>query len=389
MTTEREAAADPEYAQDVAKVREAARQLGVDNIEDGSWFRRLVAGHIKTYFAKFRPEVWDRVYPGLDTEQRADAQIKKVARKAAAAGAVAGLGASSGELLAMLSEGIAAPVGVPAAIFSMVVEAWYTAVAQVDLACDLASIYSVPFDSDDVGEVATLFGLALGVDIKKKKDEERNAPDERVHDTLTEKMIELKEGEIASRIGRKLLEEAVMRNLVPFVSIPISARWNYVATKKLGFTVKKYMRYRRALEASFDNLCLTDVALPALLLEGAWLLATVDGDAGHEEILALALVMDKLTHAQRTQVELKTSLEEDEEKWFDELAHAPASMHDTLLNTLFLMAATDRELQPGERRFLRRCGKVLNREVDCALVAQIAHYFASGENVPAGMLSGR
>lgn len=388
MTTEHLETAAPEYVEDVAKVREAARQLGVDNIDDGSWFRRLVAGHIKKYFAKFRPDTWDRAYPGLDVEERADAQIRKVARKAAAAGAVAGLGASTGELLTMMSEGLAAPVGVPAAISSMVIEAWYTALAQIDLACDLASIYSVPFDSEDVGEVATLFGLALGVDIKKRKEEEINAPLEREHDKLTEKMIELKEGEIASRIGRKLLEEAVMRNLVPFVSIPISARWNYVATKKLGFTVKKYMRYRRALEASFDKLCLTAFADPALLVEGVWLLATVDGDAGHEEILALALVMDKLAPAQRAQVALHTTLGDDEEKWFEELARAPANMHDTLLDTLSLMAATDRELQPGERRFLRRCGKVLNREVDCARVAQIAHYFASGQNVPAGMLLG-
>ncbi len=375
-----------EHGEDVAKVREAAKELGVDQIEDGSWFRRLVAGHIKKYFGKFRADTWDLAYPGLDAEARAEAQIKKVARRASAAGAVAGVGASTGELLAMMTEGLAAPIGVPAAILSMVIEAWYTALAQVDLACDLASIYGVTFDSDDVGEVATLFGLALDVNIKKRKEAELNAPVEHEHDKLTEKLIELKEGEIASRIGRKLLEEAVMRNLVPFVSIPISARWNYVATKKLGFTVKKYMRYRRALEASFDKLCLSEVTRPALLVEGVWLLATVDGEAGHEEVLALALVMEKLTAAQRAQVQLHKTLGDDEEKWFEELAHSPKAMHDALLDTLSLMAATDRELQPGERRFLKRCGKVLEREVDCARVAQMAHYFASGENIPSGML---
>src|SRR6185437_2483465 len=184
-----------EHGHDVATVREAAKELGVDQIEDGSWFRRLVAGHVKKYFAKIRPGTWDRLYPGLDTEARADAQIKKVARHASAAGAVAGIGASTGELLAIVSEGLAAPVGVPAAIFSMLVEAWFTALAQIDLACDLASIYGVPFDSDDVGEVATLFGLALDVDIKKKKIAHLKDVEFK-HAKPTEKLIELKEGEI-------------------------------------------------------------------------------------------------------------------------------------------------------------------------------------------------
>src|SRR5262249_25635777 len=158
---------------------------------------------------------------------------------------------STGELLSLVTDGLAAPVGVPAAVLSMALEAGFTALLQIDLACDLASIYGVPFDADDVGEVATLFGLALEVEIKKKKEAEADAKE--APTGLTSKLIQLEDGEIATRIGKKLLEEAVMRNIVPVAGIAISARWNYVATTKLGATVKKYVRYRRALTQTFKK----------------------------------------------------------------------------------------------------------------------------------------
>ena len=37
-----------------------------------------------------------------------------------------------------------------------------------------------------------------------------------------------------------------MRNIIPFVGVAISARWNYVATRLLGKKANKYVRYRRA-----------------------------------------------------------------------------------------------------------------------------------------------
>jgi hypothetical protein len=374
------------HEEEIASLRDAARQMGVDKLRDGTWFTRIVVAHVKKHHATIGPDHWDRLYPGLDVEQRAHKQILSVARKAAATGVLASAGASTGELLSLFTDGLAAPVGVPAAALSMALEAGYTALLQIDLVCDLASMYGVPFDADDVGEVATLFGLALEVDVKKpsKKEGEdaREAPT-----GLTSKLMELEGGDIGTRIGRKMLEDSVVKNIVPLVGLAISARWNYVATRKLAATAKKYIRYRRALTQTLSRLRLTSVTDPAVLVEGAWLLATVDGNAGHEEVMAIALIMDALPEDKRKAIELDKTLGDDEEEWFDDLARVPREMHDALLDVLYLIAATDKELQLSERRFLKRVGKALGRGIEFERVEQICAHLDEGDELPSGFLS--
>jgi uncharacterized protein (DUF697 family) len=367
----------------MAKLRDAARQMGVDKLRDGTWFRRAVAAHVKKHHATVGPDHWEKLYPGLTAEQRAEKEIARVAQRAAATGACASLGASAGELVSFFTEGLAAPIGVPAAMLSMALEAGYTALLQIDLVCDLASIYGVPFDANDVGEVATLFGLALEVEVKetRKSDgvEEQDAPK-----GLTAKLIELEDGDVATRIGRKMLEESVVKNIVPVVGMAISARWNYVATRKLAATARKYIRYRHALRHALGKLKLTTVSAPELLVEGAWLLATVDGEAGHEEVMAIALILEALPQDRRPKIELGKTLDDDEEKWFDGLSRASPDMHDALLDVLYLVAATDKALEASERRFLRRVGKALGRDVDFDRVEQICRHLARGDELPDG-----
>ena len=362
------------------------RRQKVTQLRDGSWFQRVVADHVKKHLAATDAGRWIARHPGKDLEQRASLEIKSAARRAATAGIVASTGASTGEILALLTEGLAVPVGVPIAIVCMILEAAYTSFLQIDLACDLASMYGVPFDADDIGEVATLFGLSLEVDVKKRRpiheDETRSEPDE--ERGLTAKLQELEDGELAKKIGKKLIEESVMRNAIPLLGIPISGRWNYVATKRLGQTAKKYMRYRRALVQGCAALRLDTVGNPALLVEGAWLLATTDGDAGHEEVMALALIMDQLTDVQRRSIELDKTLGDDEEEWFVELAKAPAAMYEPMLDVFYLIAATDKEVQAAERRFLRRVGKAIGRPIDFDRLERICRHLADGEDLPPG-----
>lgn len=378
-------AAERTREHEMASLRDAARQMGVDKLRDGTWFTRIVVSHVKKHHATIAADHWDRLYPGLDLEERAHRQILSVARKAAATGAVASVGASTGELLSLFTDGLAAPVGVPAAALSMALEAGYTALLQIDLVCDLASIYGVPFDADDVGEVATLFGLALEVDVKKQKKKE--AEDTREAPTgLTSKLMELEGGDIGTRIGRKMLEDSVVKNIVPVVGMAISARWNYVGTRKLAAAAKKYIRYRRALEQTLKRLKLDTVTDPAVLVEGAWLLATVDGEAGHEEVMAIALIMDALRADQREAIELDRTLGDDEEEWFEALAKVPREMHDALLDVLYLIAATDKELELSEKRFLRRVGKALGRTIDFDRIERICSHLDEGDELPHGFL---
>jgi hypothetical protein len=365
----------------IGRMRDAAKQLGVRSIQDGSWFRRIVTDHVKAHHEKIDRAHFDRVYPGVSTEDRAQAEIRRVALKAAAAGSLASAGASTGELLSFFTDGLAAPIGVPAAILSMGLEAAYTALIQIDLACDLGLIYDTPFDAGDVGEIATLFGLALELDVysKQRRHEEETGEKPR---GLTARLIQLEEGEIATRIGRKLLEESVMKNIIPIAGLAISARWNYVATMKLGGKVRKYMRYRHAVRAAVKELRLGTVIDPTLLIEGAWLLSTVDGEAGHEEMLAMAAVMDLLTPEQRKHVQGDWQLGDDEEGWFARLPKVDPGMHAPLLDTLYLVAAADRELAVPERRFMKRIGVALGCEIDVDRIERICRHLEEGEPPP-------
>ena len=366
--------------EDMARLRAAADAVGASKMRGGSWFRRIVKSRLEHRALGQPPGTWDRLYPGLGDDQRADERIRRAARRCAIAGGFASVGTSSGELLALFTEGLGAPIGMPMAALSMGAEAAYTALVQIDLACDLASIYGVPFLADDMGEVTTLFGLALGVDIRKRTDD-----DDDDHHGLTARLMRLEDGEIATRIGRKLLEDAFVRNVIPVAGTAISARLNYVGTARLGAAAKRYVRYRRALVGACGRLGFHGVADPRFLIEGAWLLATVDGDAGHEEMLALALLVDQLPPARRADLGLG-ALGDDEERWFEALPYVAEELRGPLLDVLFLIAAADRQLEPAERRFLRRVGKALGREIDLPRVAAIGRHLARGEAPPPGFL---
>ena len=371
--------------EELARLRDAARQLGVNSLRDGSWFRKIIASHVKKHAAEVKADHWDRVYPGLDVEERAQQQIKRVVRKTVATAVAASTLSSAGELASLFSEGLAAPIGIPATILAMTMEGTYTSLLQIDLACDLASIYGVPFDPDDVGEVATLFALALEIDVKKKPSDEPEEDREKPRG-LASKLMELEDGDLAKKIGRKMLEDAVIKNVLPVVGIAVAARWNYLGTRRLAAAVRKYVRYRRALRHTLERLDLSGVTDPGVLVEGAWLLATVDGDAAHEEVMAVAAIMDHLSPEARRVLELDKALGEDEEDWFESLARLPRAMHDPLLDVLYLIAATDRTLCPSERRFLRRVAKALGREVDLGRVDRICRHLASGEDPPADVI---
>ena len=99
----------------------------------------------------------------------------------------------------------------------------------------------------------------------------------------------------------------------------------------------------------------------------------------------MAFIMDQLSFEQRQGIELDTTLGDDEEEWFELLVKTPRETHDALLDVLYLIAATDREVQAAERRFLRRVGKALGREIDFARLLGICRHLADGDELPPGV----
>jgi hypothetical protein len=367
-------------------IADAAENFRFGEVRDGIWFRKILEQHARRRTARNETRCWDVVYPKLDVEARAEAHIKRAARRAAAAGAAASAGASAGELLSLVTEGLGAPLGLPAAILSMVAEAAFTTLVQLDLATDLGSIYGVAF-GDDVDEMAILFALALGKEPPRKKivngqqtEDGAAVATPKPHRGLIARLIELEDGEVATHIGKKLLEDAVLRNVIPIAGIGISARWNYVATTKFGERVSSYLRYRRALAGAAHKIRIADVKNPEVFVRGAWLLASCDGEPSREEMMAIALVLEQFPEAER---QLPVYDVDDEEAWFDRVARVPDEIDERLIDLLGLVAAVDKELAVPERRFLSRLGKVLDRKIDFGRIDALCAHLREGEDPPA------
>jgi hypothetical protein len=364
-----------------AALRVFADKLGLERFVDGNWFRKLAIEHIRRHHQKINIAHRGHTCVALDMEECADALIHSACKKACYAGAFASAGASTGELFSLFSEGVGAPVGVAAILVSLLSEAAYTTMLQLDLACDLGTIYGAPFNVDDIGDLTTLFGLALDLPERKRPAAETAQPPT----GLIEHLLELEDGEVARHIGRKLLEDSLMRNLVPFAGIAISARWNYVAIRRLGGTVRRYVRYRRTLLAALRQLQFQRIAEPEILVEGAWLLATVDGKAATETAMAIGQLVSAFPEECLRQIACDRAFGDDEEGWFDTLRLVPANMYCALMDVLYLVAAADRVIQTGERRFLRRVGRALGIPVDLERVDKIRRHLVLGEELPPGL----
>src|SRR5271165_2300847 len=81
-------------ALDLGMLRQAAKHLDGASLKDGTWFKKLIADHVKKHQAAISGATWDAAYPGLDAEVRAEQHIGRVAKKASLAGALASVGAS-------------------------------------------------------------------------------------------------------------------------------------------------------------------------------------------------------------------------------------------------------------------------------------------------------
>ena len=373
------AAAAEEHKQWTAKLRTAFRGLRLGQLRQGAWFKEILEQHARRHQTRTPQAHWDALYPGLDVEERGDRHVRSVARKACAAGALASVGASAGELLSLVTEGLGAPVGVPAAILSMVAEGAYTTLAQLDLASDLASMYGVPFGAD-VDEMSLLFALSMGAPPEKKKEEEAGPAPK----GLLSRLMALEDGKVADQLGKKLMEDAVLRNIVPIAGIAISARWNYVATQNFGAHVRRYIRYRRAVTVACTALRLADVKNPEVFVRGAWLLASCDGDPSHEEMMAIARLLEQFPEAEK---HLPKYDVDDEEAWFDRVSKVPDEADERLIDLLSLVAAIDQSLSIAERRFLARLGKVLGRPVDFGRIERLCQHLREGDELPAGFFA--
>jgi hypothetical protein len=188
---------------------DVTRRLPATVLPDGAWFPALIDAHL----ARRGGGRTDRL-PGETAAGRGEREIRRVARRAAIASGLAAASVTGGVLAAWLTEGLAAPIGIPAGLLAIVLDAAYTALLGIDLVCDLGVIHGVPFGDADA--VAAVFADALHLD---------GAP-----------------GDLGRRVGKKLMARAFTRDLVPLANLAAGPGRSFrtilalgeAATRRLG-----------------------------------------------------------------------------------------------------------------------------------------------------------
>jgi uncharacterized tellurite resistance protein B-like protein len=132
-------------------------------------------------------------------------------------------------------------------------------------------------------------------------------------------------------------------------------------TRRLGNTVRRYMRYRHALDAEGSFASEHCHPVLDLVIEGMWFIFSADGKLDPEEITFLDHMLKKLDPISRKAV--TDRFVEDELDWVIRIKkQVPEELRDTFMHVLEVAAAVDKEVGLPERKILRRAAHALGRE---------------------------
>jgi hypothetical protein len=358
----------PPSTPEADQVRASARAAGMFRESEVGWVGRLARERLR--IAAKHPRVEPFEGPDLARVARGERLIRGAARRAAVAGCLAATGASAGEVATLVTEGLGGTVAVPAALASVGLETIYLARLYIDLACDVAALYGVHFDPEDLGELVGLVEIAVGP----------GASGPAAAKSFLVRLLAPPDREVLGEFARGLARTASV-GLVPVVGVPLSADRNHAQTRQLGERIHQYMQCRRAVRETLSRV-LGDPSLDkALLLEGAWLLVTCDEVVTHEEVSLLAAVVRAIPVAQRPAADCLHFVGEG--AWVFRMAFVPDATRRRVLGALLGVAALRGSTGEPERAFFARVGEALQERLDLRRIDAIRRDLNRGVVPPA------
>jgi len=259
----------------------------------GGWYTKLVAHYLKRNAAKVAQR--SALAEGESAAVRARSAIRWACVKSAISGATSGVVSTGATLFTAETEGLGGLIAGPVAALAIGAEMIFRALLHVELTCELAAIHDVEFDPSDDDDLWRLYALAFGTHGHEEGSED---PGKQLVSEVTHA-----EGEqVGEKIGKRVLGESVMRNIVPVLGIFTSAITNYLVTRNLGHTVRRYMRYQHALDREGSDATAACRAHLDLLIEGMWFIFSADGKLTPEEAAFLAHMLRKLDPFERRAV---------------------------------------------------------------------------------------
>jgi hypothetical protein len=352
-----------------AILEELGQRAGVHEAPPSSWFTKLVAYYLRRYKSRDL-ERRARTRPGQSVSEAARARIRRASIKSAVSGAAAGSLSTAATLITAETEGLAGLVAIPVAALGIGGEMMYRSLVHLDLTVQLADLFDVTFDPTDPADILRLYALVFKTSLE---EEESHGEGTSVGKDLVHKVKHLESAEVGEQIGNKVLGESVARNIVPFVGIVSSAVMNFVMTQRLGNTVRRYMRYQRAIDDAFETAAKECGSHLDLLVEGIWFIFTADGHLAPEETVTLVKLLERLDPV--TGRATLARFVEDELDWADRIEQVPGEMRAAFFQALEVAACVDKEVSLPERKILRRAAHHLGLDFDLARLTRMVHEF--------------
>ena len=346
-------------------------RIGVrEEAHPSGWFTRVARYYFRRNFAKQQARAHLVVKDDATATDRAHRAILWACAKSAVTGALSGSASTGATMITAQTEGIAGFIAMPLAAAAIGGEMLYRSKLHIDLTCELASIFGLEFDPHDPAHEQDLWRLyALAFGTSDHEDDSEDPGKDLVHE-----VSHMEGEEVGEKIGHAVLGESLMRNIVPFVGILSSAITNVVMTRKVGHTIRRYMRYRRAFKDAFAHACDMLDGHMDLLIEGLWFIFTADGKLAPEEAACLANLLHKVDPVMRHAISQRFI--DDEHEWTERIAkELPEELRDVFLHALEVAAAVDKEVSVPERKILRRAARKLGREFDMGRIEKMIQDF--------------
>lgn len=270
------------------ELRDFVKSLDAGDIASGGWFTKLLTHALDSYTNKVDADWFKARYPGVPADAVVDQRIKMAARYAAIEG---GLSASAYSAAAMAA--VLAPVVLPAAAVTLIIDVAYTARLQVLLAYDIAVLYRVPMNLDDPDDLWKLLRVAFTIQSTQVAGEGLLKAVPAIVKPLVRafyKGAAIEVGRALPVVGRYLLQRNVIKIGIPIVGVPLSVGLNYYTTLLAGRHARAVFRNTARITETADRLT-TRTEHPQSMLWVAWMLIMADNKITDDE----ALLMKQLT----------------------------------------------------------------------------------------------
>lgn len=248
-----------EAKKQITKFREMFKDNPNKQIEEGTWFVKILQMVLTEHATKVNGEYFKKKYVGLDNERIAYQLINTTANYTAITGGLAAIAVSAAELSTVVTGG----ASLAAFAASLIGEISYISYLQLKLVYDISVVLDSRLDKDDPEDMLTIFWCALGVNMWEDVANAVLKVGPRGAEYLGRKALRagIRKAltNLAAKVGgtklaQKITEKALLKLIVPGVNVPIAALVNKKFTKALGDMAVKSLKTRGVTIRTVDKL---------------------------------------------------------------------------------------------------------------------------------------